>query len=111
LARTREAGDAFFAYLTFVIEMGAANQGLADALAGGGFDIEAAATHSQHDMVGALRQLLTAAQRAGTVRADIDPADVKALITGCLARERVQPDPVARQRMIDITCAGLRAIA
>jgi hypothetical protein len=43
------------------------------------------------------------------VWAEVTNADVKALIVGCLARERQRADPVARQRMIAIACAGLRA--
>jgi hypothetical protein len=37
--------------------------------------------------------LLTRAQRAGAVRGDIDAADVKALITGCLTRTPGAADP------------------
>jgi hypothetical protein len=35
-------------------------------------------------------------------------ADVKALIVGCLARERRSTDLAARRRMVDIVHAGLR---
>lgn len=110
-AGTLEPGEAFFAYLTFLIDKGAADQSLAEVLVGGGVDIEAAAGRSQHDMMGALQKLLDGAQRSGTVRADIDTADVKAVVAGCLSHERDQPDPAARKRMIAIACAGLRATA
>lgn len=110
-ADTLEPGDAFFAYLTFLIDKGAADQILAEVLVRGGVDIEAAASRSQHDVMGALRRLLDAAQRSGAVRADIDTADVKAVVAGCLSREREQPDEAARQRMIAIARAGLRATA
>jgi AcrR family transcriptional regulator len=110
-AETLEPGDAFFAYLTFLIDKGAADQSLAEVLVGGGVDIEAAASRSQHDVMGALRQLLDAAQRSGAVRVDIDTADVKAVVAGCLSRERQQPDQAARKRMIVIARAGLRATA
>jgi hypothetical protein len=49
--------------------------------------------------------LLTRAQRAGAVRADVDSGDIKALIAGCIARDG---DDDAVQRMIEIACAGLR---
>ncbi|HWE88024.1 MAG TPA: hypothetical protein VG317_01010 [Pseudonocardiaceae bacterium] len=52
----------------------------------------------------------TRAQRAGAVRNDVDAADaadVKALVTGCLARERASADPEARQRMRDVVCADV----
>jgi AcrR family transcriptional regulator len=111
LAETHEPGDAFVGYLAFLIDKGAADQSLAEVLVGGGVDIEAAAGRSQHDVMGALRGLLEAAQRSGAVRADVDTADVKAVVAGCLSREREHPDPAARKRMIDIACAGLRATA
>ncbi|TDE27124.1 hypothetical protein E1295_43420 [Nonomuraea mesophila] len=52
--------------------------------------------------MGELRALLTAAQQAGEVRDDIEVPDVKALIAGCLARERGANDPSARRRMIEV---------
>jgi AcrR family transcriptional regulator len=109
LASTREPGAAFFAYFALMVNAGAVDRGLADALVGGGFDIDAAAERSEHDIMGALRQLLTAAQQAGSIRTDVDCADVKALIAGCLARERDQVDQSARERMISIAYNGLRA--
>jgi AcrR family transcriptional regulator len=109
LAETQEPGAAFLAYFALMVNEGAVDRGLADALVGGGFDIEAAAARSEHDIMGALRQLLTAAQQAGSIRADVDTADVRALIAGCLARERQQADRPARQRMITIAYDGLRA--
>jgi AcrR family transcriptional regulator len=108
LAGAHDAGDAFFAYFAYMVDQGATDHALADALVGGGVDIEAAAARSQHDVMGALGQLLTAAQRAGAVRTGIDTTDVKALMTGCLARERDRADHAARQRMITIVCDGLR---
>jgi AcrR family transcriptional regulator len=108
LAETHEPSTAFFAYFAYMVDEGAADRALADALVGGGFNIEAAAARSEHDILGALRQLLAAAQRTGSIRPDVDTADVKALITGCLARERDHADQPARQRMITIACDGLR---
>ena len=109
LRQTRQPGDAFFAYFAFLVEKGAVDHGLADAFTGAGFDIEAAAARSQHDVIGALGRLLVAAQRAGVVRVDVDTADVKALIAGCHVRERPQADAAVRQRMTEICCAGLAA--
>jgi hypothetical protein len=57
----------------------------------------------------ALGDLLAAAQQAGVVRNDVDTADVKALIQGCLARERPAADRAALDRMVAIACQGLRA--
>jgi AcrR family transcriptional regulator len=109
LVATRDPGAAFYEFFAYMVEQAAANRALADALSGGGFDIEAAASRAEHDLTGVERGLLTRAQEAGEVRADVTNADVKALIVGCLARERDPADPVARQRMIAIASTGLRA--
>ena len=109
LAAEKDPGDAFLAFFAYLVEQGAANRGLADALAGTGFDIEAAAADAEPDLMAALGDLLDAAQQAGMVRDDVDTADVKALIQGCLARERPAADPAALDRMIAIACQGLRA--
>lgn len=110
LAETRDPGDAFFDFFAFMVQEGAVDRGLADALVGAGFDIEAAASGAPNDVLAALRELLASAQRAGAVRADVDAADVKALMAGCLARERGGgADAAARDRMIAIVCEGLRA--
>ncbi|MEV1167953.1 helix-turn-helix domain-containing protein [Nonomuraea sp. NPDC049784] len=101
--------EAFFAFFATMVEEGAANRGLVDALAGAGFDFEAVAADGKYDVMGAWRGLLERAQRAGAVRADADMADVKALLTGCVDRERGAADPVARARMLAIVRVGLRA--
>lgn len=49
--------------------------------------------------------LLAAAQQAGAVRDDVDTADVKVLVTGCIARD---DDGVSQQRMIEIVRDGLQ---
>jgi AcrR family transcriptional regulator len=111
LSATRDSGPAFFDFFAYMVEQGAASRGLAEALGGGGFDIEAAASRAEHDLDGVERLLLTRAQRAGAVTADVTTLDVKALIVGCLARERQPPDPTARRRMVAISCKGLSAAA
>jgi AcrR family transcriptional regulator len=104
-----DPGPAFFEFFSVLVEEGAANRGMADALAGAGYDVEAAASSGDRDVMGALGCLLTRAQQAGAVRDDIEIADLKALIEGCLARERHATDPAARQRMVAVACDGLRA--
>ncbi|SHM50999.1 TetR/AcrR family transcriptional regulator [Cryptosporangium aurantiacum] len=101
-------GDAFFVFFGVMAAEGALDRGLADALIGAGFDIDAAADSTGYDLNGHLERLLAAAQEAGTVRGDVDFADVKALLAGCLARERGTADAAARDRMITIVRAGLR---
>jgi AcrR family transcriptional regulator len=108
LARSNDPGAAFFEFFSLVIAEGAANLGLAEALAGAGFDLESNAKRRGLDVMGALNDLLARAKRAGAVRADVDAMDVKALISCCLARSQGTADLAARDRMINITRQGLR---
>jgi AcrR family transcriptional regulator len=107
LAATEEPGPALFAFLAAMVDEGAANRALSEAFAGTGFDMEAAASGAGHDVIDALSGLLDRAQRAGAIRTDVDTADLKALLVGCLARE--QGDDAARARMVAIVSRGLRA--
>ncbi|PZF79581.1 TetR/AcrR family transcriptional regulator [Jiangella anatolica] len=108
LAASAPPGEALFEFVRFMVTEGATNRGLAEALGGAGFDVETAAADTGLDFGAMLRGLLVPAQRAGEVRADLDQADVKALIEGCLARERGGIDPAARDRMLAVTIRGLR---
>lgn len=109
LGRSLPPAEAFFALFAAVVHEGAAHRGLADALAGAGYDIEAAAAEAGYDVSGRLSRLLARGQRAGTVAPDITDADIKALMTGCLARVAAPPDDAALDRVINVVCAGLRA--
>ncbi|MGW4793827.1 TetR/AcrR family transcriptional regulator [Nonomuraea sp. NPDC004297] len=108
LADREGPAEAFFAFFAAMAGAAAANKGLVDALAGAGFDFHTVAEQSRYDVMGAWRGLLEGAQRAGAVRADADIADVKALLTGCIDRERQAADPAARARMLAIVRDGLR---
>ena len=100
-----EPGAAFFSFFSKLIGEGAANLGLAEALTGAGYDLDAAARRDGVDPMTALARLLDRAQRAGAVRPDVDVADVKALIGGCLARAG---DPAALDRMVAVARQGLQ---
>ena len=52
LAATRGAGDAFFAFFAMVAGEGVANRGLAEALAGAGYDLDAAGAQACFDASG-----------------------------------------------------------
>jgi AcrR family transcriptional regulator len=107
LAAAEDPGAAFFEFFAVLARTGADNRGLAEALAGAGFDVEsaAAAADSDQDLIGAIRGLLVRAQQAGAVRPDVQAADVKALLVGCHARSG---DPATLDRMIAIATTGLR---
>jgi AcrR family transcriptional regulator len=108
LSGSLEPGPAFFAFLAVMVSEGAADRGLADALAGSGFDIEGAAARTGKDVGAALGELLAGAQHAEAVRADVTAADVKALIAGCLAGIHDPADADVPRRLLDVVCAGLR---
>lgn len=108
LMKTKEPGDAFFEFFVSVVEEGATNRGLVQALAGTGFDFDAATATSEHDFMGTLSTLLSRAKKSGAVRKEIDTMDVRALIVGCLARQPQPDDPKARSRVITVVRQGLR---
>src|ERR1700737_2820934 len=80
-------GEAIFAFLrSIVLQWGATDRGLVEALAGFGIDIEQAAPDAEDAFLAVLDELLRAAQRAGTARQDIGVREVKAIMVGCQAR-------------------------
>jgi len=107
LARSDDPGAAFAEFFALVIAEGTANLGLAQALAGTGFDLDSVSKRDGADVMGGLADLLARAQRADAIRGDADAMDVKALIAGCLARTPTTADPAARDRMISIAIRGL----
>ena len=107
LAAVTDPGAAFFDFFAYMVEEGALNRGLAEALAGEGYDMEAAAIEAGYDVTGTQRELLERAQQAGAVRGDVDIYDVKALMFGCLVRDRDHTEPAARARVVAIVRAGL----
>src|SRR6478736_3201964 len=75
-----DPGEALFTFLrSMVLQWGATDRGLADALAGIGINIEDAVPDLEEAFLGLLGELLRAAQDAGTVRRDVDVLDVKAI--------------------------------
>ena len=100
-------GDALFTFLrSMVLEWGATDQGLVDALAGVRIDIENAAPDAEGAFLGLLGELLRAAQKAGTVRDDLDVPDVKALMVGAQAIQTYRPDTA--ERLTEVVLDGLR---
>jgi AcrR family transcriptional regulator len=108
LAEGQDPGEALFVFLrSLVLQFGATDQGLADALAGSGIDVETVMPETEGAFLGLLGELLEAARKAGTVRGDVDVADVKALVAGCLAMQAASPD--AAERLTEVVLDGLRA--
>ena len=101
-------GEALFTFLrSVVLQWGATNRGLADALAGFGIDIASAAPDAEEAFLALLGELLRAAQEAGTARKDLDAREVKTILVGCLAMEAY--NSALAGRVTDVVVDGLRA--
>jgi AcrR family transcriptional regulator len=100
-------GEALFAFLrSMVLDFGATDQGLVEALGGLGIDVESAAPDAEDAFRGLLGELLVAAQGAGTVRSDVDVPEIKALMVGCQAMQGY--DEARAARVTDVVIDGLR---
>jgi AcrR family transcriptional regulator len=103
-----DPGEALFTFLrSMVLQWGATDQGLAEALAGVGIDIATALPDVEADFLEMLGDLLRAGQKAGAVRSDLDVRDVKAILTGASATQAAYPDTA--ERVTEVFLDGLRA--
>ena len=101
-------GEALFAFLrSIVLQWGATDRGLVDALAGFGIDIAIAAPEAEDAFLAVLGELLRAAQEAGTARGDIGVREVKSILVGCQAMEAYNSE--LAERVTDVVVDGLRA--
>jgi AcrR family transcriptional regulator len=103
-----EPGETFFAFFDFMVERAGVNLGLRQAMSGAAFDLQRAGAQEGDEVSVVTQNLLSAAQSAGAVRADLTVGDVRALLVGCSARPQGPADPEARQRMVDIAVQGMR---
>lgn len=100
-------GDALFSFLRSIVQWGATDRGLTDALAGVGIQIDDAVPQVEEPFLSLLGELLSAAQDAGTVRFDVDVSDVKAILVGCQAMQAYAPETA--DRLTEVVLDGLRA--
>jgi AcrR family transcriptional regulator len=108
LLASGDQGEALFTFLrSMVLDWGATDQGLVDALAGVGVDIKDAVPDAEEAFLALLHELLQAAQKAGTVRRDVDVPDVKAIVVGAQAMQAYRPDTA--ERLTEVVLDGLRA--
>jgi AcrR family transcriptional regulator len=106
--RADDPGAAFRAFFLELVTELAVDRGLADALAGAGVDLAAATAGAGQEITAMLGAMLGQAQRAGAVRGDVETADVKALMMGCLGDDG-EPSEAALRRRVDVIYAGLIA--
>jgi AcrR family transcriptional regulator len=108
LAAAEDPTEALFVFLrALVLQWGATDRGLTDALAGGEIDIKTSMPETEQAFLQVLDDLLKAAQDAGTVRVDIGVRDVKALLVGCFAVQTAHPE--SAERLTEVVLDGLRA--
>jgi AcrR family transcriptional regulator len=101
-------GEALFTFLrSMVLQWGATDRGLVDALAGLGVDIANAVPEAEEAFLAVLGELLRAAQQAGTARPDVGVREVKSILVGCQAMEAYNSE--LAERVTDVVVDGLRA--
>ncbi|MCX2934796.1 helix-turn-helix domain containing protein [Mycobacterium sp. CVI_P3] len=101
-----EPSTALFEFLREMVRVGAADHGMVEALASYGIDLDSAAPGAEAEFLGVLGEMLAAAQQAGTARADVGVAELKALLVVC-KNGQAYGDEVA-DRITDVIVAGLR---
>ena len=105
---TPAPGQALLGFIDRLVAEAAPKRDLADALSSAGADVSATLAGTAARLRGAIGALLAAAQRGGTIRADIGLADLMALLSGILfalrGRPGDQPDP---QRAVAVLRDGL----
>jgi AcrR family transcriptional regulator len=108
LLKSAGPGEALFTFLrSIVLQWGATNRGLVDALAGFGIDIASAAPDAEDAFLAVLGELLRAAQEAGSARQDIGVREVKSILVGCQAMEAY--NSALAERVTEVVVDGLRA--
>jgi AcrR family transcriptional regulator len=102
-----DPGAAVFALIEHLVAEGAAKKDFVDAL-GGAIPSSPDVQTSKRRFRDALGRLLSRAQKARAVRADVDVADVISLVHGVLADPHASP--ATRARRAAIICDGLRPL-
>lgn len=106
LLATDDRGEALYQFVRFMVLESAVDQSLVDALAGFQIDLADAAPGAEEAFLGVLGELVTAAQRAGTARADVGVAEVKALLVGCQAMQTYKAE--LAEQLTAVVMDGLR---
>lgn len=99
-------GEALFAFMRLMVDWGETDQGLVQALAGLGVDINAAVPDAEAKFLDLLGALLAAAQRAGAARADVTVPEVKSLLVACQAVQGYNAQ--VADRVVEMMLDGLR---
>ena len=108
LADAEDPADAFFGFLTHVVEEGVVKRDLMVAVMGAGVEFEEAAVEVKDGLRDAIGVLLQRAQDVGAVRPDVTPTAVVSLVGAtCQATAHAGSAPACD--LLTIVCDGLRA--
>lgn len=103
-----EAGAAFFNFLEYLVHEASRKRDLITAFASAGVEFEVVAAEAKEGLALALADLLAAAQREGSVRADVTAPLVLSLVGAtCTAFDQLH-DGVAPEQLLGIVADGLR---
>lgn len=103
----QDPASALFEFLREMVRNAEVDHGMVDALAGYGVDVDAAAPGAEAEFLQAMGELVTAGQHAGTVRADVGPAEAMALLMVCKSTQG--QGGVIPERVVGVVIDGLRA--
>ncbi|MEU5874287.1 TetR/AcrR family transcriptional regulator [Glycomyces sp. NPDC047369] len=107
--RESDPDAAFFGYLRYVTQRALENRAICEALVARGDWIEPEKAGGRCVIDNPLALLLRRAQQAGAVRPDLDPADVRALMSGCSGIAQSAASREQAQRLAEIVWDGLRS--
>jgi AcrR family transcriptional regulator len=98
------------AFITFVRQMSdefADFRALADAMLDAGVDLSVAKQRISGDLIVAVEELLSRAQRAGRIRPDVTITDISAMMAGLSHADPSFMDHPQRQRCVALVCDSL----
>jgi AcrR family transcriptional regulator len=107
LAGSPDPGAAFFGFLDTVVGQSATKNAFADALSTAGVDVQSAVAEVGRSLWAAVETLLVRAQAAGTVRQDVGPGEVIAVLVGASRTAEYAPAGI-RRAAVNVVFDGLR---
>jgi AcrR family transcriptional regulator len=107
LRASEDPGAALFTFIHRMVAEAAPKRDLVDALAQAGVSVTAELAGAGAILRDEVGQLLARAQRAGSVRDDVDTDDLMALLSGTMSATLRPVRAIAPARAADILCAGL----
>ncbi len=109
LSSSGDPRAALFTFFNHMLEQNSSKKAYADALAAAGVDVRGATHETKKELGAAISKLLASAQRAGTVRKDVQVPELMALMAGAFhAAEHATNSHDIATRALGIIFDGLR---